>query len=218
MKSYKKEICYPIFLKVAQLSSDTFWNYLYEDMAYGITPFGTYIDKDAIYCRFKGKQFNFNFKNKSCEEINKQLTHILKSKLNICSKIDHLSKREKFDIILKNSSMEWKNIKKKNIKDILIENFVIRGKYDYDLTISQTQRILRMINIAFYFKLIANSDIEYDSDKCEIKNIKGIDFQSLKNKKFSVTSHTLPKLDLYENQSIVKQKMSDLWSKYINAL
>ena len=87
MKTYRKEILYPIFLKVSQLSKDTFWVYLYEDLAYGICPFGTYIDQDVIYCRFKGKQFNFNFQNKSCEKIHNDLTHILKTKMRIWGRI-----------------------------------------------------------------------------------------------------------------------------------
>ncbi len=92
----KREIIHPIFLRVSNLATDTFWNYLFEDLAYGICPFGTYINDDTIFCRFKGKQFNFNFQEKSCEEIESQLTFILKSKLDIRSRLDLLLERTNF--------------------------------------------------------------------------------------------------------------------------
>ena len=135
--------------------------------------------------------------------------------MNILSKIDYLTQRTNFDQILQTiSNKEWKDIKKKNIKDILIENFVITLKQKYSLTNQQTQKLLNLIIIGFNFKIIGNTDIEYDSINCKILNIKGIDFQTLNNKKI-ISSLGIPKV-VYENQSLEKQKMSDLWVKYIH--
>lgn len=125
----KKKILYPIFLEVSQLSKDIFWIYLFENLAYGITPFGTYIDNNIIYCRIKGKQFNFNFNNKTSINIFKLLKKLLQDKLKLTSEIDYYSKKKKFDNLLKSQKYaNWKEIKKKNIRDILIENYVIEIK------------------------------------------------------------------------------------------
>jgi hypothetical protein len=217
MKYEKKEIIYPIFLKVSQLSDDMFWSYLFEELAYGICPFGTYIDKDTIYCRFKNKYFNFNFSEKSIEEIFQGLTYIFNNKLNIYSKTDYIEKRKDFnnDLLIV-SNKEWKDIKKKNIKDILIEKFVISIKQKYNLNVSQTQKLLNMINIYFKFKIITNDDVIYDSNKCEIVSIKGMDFSMLGDKKISNIQIDIPKISISNNEKIEKKKLSELWSKYLN--
>lgn len=215
MKSHKKEIIYPIFLQVSQLATDVFWMYLFEDLAYSTCPFGVCMDNGTIYCRFKGKKFNYNFQDKDYKEIYTQLVDIMKTKMNIYSKMDYLNNRSEFNNFLQHANYkEWKEIKKKNIKDVLIENFVIHMKNKYNLTDAQTQRVLCVINIGFHFKIITNNDIEYDSTNCLITNINGIDFQNLSNKTITMPSIGIPKIDIYENQSIEKQKMSELWFKY----
>jgi len=194
MKFTKKEIIYPIFLQVSQMATDSFWIYLFQDLAYGICPFGISIDNYAVYCRFKDKQFNYNFSGKSCQNIYDQLMHIFKNKLNILSKLDHLTKRSKFNEILQLiSNKQWKDIRKKNIKDILLENFVISLKYKYSLSNTQAQKILNSIIIGFTFKLISNTDVIYDPINCKIIDINGIDFQLLEQSKKITMSLDMPK-------------------------
>jgi hypothetical protein len=207
----KKEILYPVFLSVSHLSADVFWKYLYEDLAYGICPFGTFMNNDSVFCRFKGKQFNYQFSSKEPEEIETQLTYIFKTQLNIQSKMDYLSSRADFSKILDTShNKEWKDIKKKNIKDILLDNFIIKMKNKYNFNASQTHKLMCFIITGFQFKIITNLDIEYDSVTCSITNIKGIDVKSLiTEKKFSITID--PKI--IESPPAEKLLMSDLWLK-----
>ena len=42
----KKDIVYPGFIECLQFTEDIFWENIFEDLAYGKTPYGTYISKD----------------------------------------------------------------------------------------------------------------------------------------------------------------------------
>ena len=44
----KKEIVYPIFLECFQYITDKFWLNIFEDLAYGKAPYGTYISKGSL--------------------------------------------------------------------------------------------------------------------------------------------------------------------------
>ena len=55
----KKEIQYPIFLKIANQMEDTFWKYIYEDMSYAKCPYGIYIQGDFLCCFMKEKEFSY---------------------------------------------------------------------------------------------------------------------------------------------------------------
>ncbi len=210
MKTQKKEIAHPIFIEVSRLSTDVFWITLYENIAFGICPFGVAIDQDSIYSRFKGKQFNYFFGDKTSLEIGEQLTTIFKTKMGISSKLDYLNRRDDFKRVLNLSFYEeWSDIKKKNIRDILIENFVIDLKNKMKLTTLQMHRILNLIIIGFTFKVIINEDVKYDATKCAITDIQGINFQT-----FAIPK-TKPKINVvFENHA--PQRMSDLWYKLMN--
>ena len=44
----KNELVYPIFLKCCEISDDDFWKYVFEELAYGRSPYGTYIKKGFL--------------------------------------------------------------------------------------------------------------------------------------------------------------------------
>ena len=71
----KKEITYPIFLKLASIQEDTFWKYIYEDLSYGKCPYGIYIQNDYICSFIKGKEFSYHFDDK--EEHLKEIINII---------------------------------------------------------------------------------------------------------------------------------------------
>lgn len=216
MKIQRKELLYPVFIKATKLVDDMFWFYLFEDLAYGICPFGTFIDPDkqSLKCNFKGKQFNFIFKDKTPEEIVENLIQLLSNKLNICSKVEYLKKRIKFGKSLELSYENWKDIKKKNIKDILLENYVITLKKKYDLTPTQTKKLFSVINMGFMFKLITNSHVVYDSDKSIIIDIKGLDIQEMINNNVSLSLSDNYKLD--KTGEPEKLSVKSMWSKFIS--
>ena len=53
------KLIYPIFLSCCEFSKDNFWKFIFEDLAYGNCPYGTYIVKNYICCNYKGKEFMY---------------------------------------------------------------------------------------------------------------------------------------------------------------
>lgn len=210
MKNNRKEIIYPIFLKISQSLSDTYWIYLFEDMAYGICPFGTYIDTDSIICNFKGKQFRYSFIDKSEEDIKNNLMTIFTSKLNIYSKIDYLKNRTNFGKGLQLSYNQWKDIKKKSIKEILIENYVLSLKLKYNHSDIKSRKILSIINMAFTFKIISNQNVIYDPKECKIIDITGLNTDKLS------TNISLSTINLYKENDKIDLYL--LWNNLVETI
>ena len=210
------ELIYPKFLDASQYATNTFWKYIFEDLAYGRTPYGTYIVKNFICCNYKGKEFSYKIEEyKTGKELYEELYSILYNKFGLLSFEDKQNLRNKFektqDENLSITNSTWNSIKKKNIKHLLIENFVIMIKKKYNLTMLQTRELLSYITIGLVFKTITSEDIDYKNGK--INSINGFSF---KKNKININK------DIFmiesANQSNVtnsKKKCSDCWEKYL---
>jgi len=175
----KRDVIYPIFLKCISYSeNDTFWKETFEELSYGICFQGSYINKGFICSNVKGKEFTYKFIDKEPEKIYHDITKLFKEKLNIMSKNDRIILINEFEEVEKNmkniKNSDWNDIKKKSLKDILFQNFLIKSKQEYELSDYQLKKIYNSINLGLMLKSIKNTDIIYD--KGEIKEIKGINF------------------------------------------
>ena len=213
-----KEIIYPIFLECCQYTPDAFWENIFEDLAYGKTPYGTYINKEYLCCNYKNKEFSYKIeKTKSSRVLYDEIYDLLANKLGILSQREKKKKIIDFHIVeenIKESRKDWANIRKKNVKDILIEDYVIDKKEQHNLSIKQAKYLLSIIFIGIVFKVISSKDIDYSDGK--IHNIRGIDFD---NKKIIMRKNVY-NLEVSFAPSIIidKQTMSDNWNKYLENL
>lgn len=71
--------------------------------------------------------------------------------------------------------MEWKKIKKKSIKNVMLESYVINIKNKYNLSYDDAKKILNQINHAISMKHIQSNNIKTDKNG-KITNIEGISF------------------------------------------
>lgn len=92
----KKEIVYPIFLECCQYTNDIFWENIFEDLAYGKTPYGTYISKDFLCCNYKDKEFSYKIEKKNSEQLYEDIYLLLAKKLGLLSQRDKLKKKNRF--------------------------------------------------------------------------------------------------------------------------
>ena len=213
----KKEILYPMFLECLKYTSDSFWENVFEDLAYGKTPYGTYINRSFLCCNYKNKEFSYKIEKKDPEQLYNDVYNLLVKKLGLMSIRDKLNKKIDFNNIeeeLKLSRKNWNNIRKKNIKDMLIENFVINMKNKYSLNTKQCRKLISSIFIGMIFKVITSKDIDYDDG--EIKGIDGFVFK---------TNEVSIERDIYDIDNeyrkcilIDKSLMSDNWEKYLTNL
>ena len=160
MPSQKKEIIYPIFLQCCLFTNnDLFWENVFEDLSYGKTPYGTYISKDALCCNYKSKEFNYKIEAKDPQQMYTDVYNLLTTKLGLLSPRDRLKKKEDFFIMeqeIREGRKKWSNIKKKNVKDLCIERYVIDMKHKYSLSLVQMRRLLSAIFIGMVFKVITS--------------------------------------------------------------
>lgn len=215
----QREIIYPIFLECCHYSDSTFWKAVFEDMAYGKTPYGTYITKGFFCCNYKDKEFSYKISSTiNVEDLYNDIVKLLVTKLGFLSKTEKENKRMNFYNLeenIKKSNTEWSNIRKKTVKELLIERYVIDMKKKHFLSISQIKYLLSLIFIAIIFKIITSNDIVYENGK--IIDIQGI---SISHKNINIQR------DLYYTGSKTKiddsinckNKMSDNWLPYIENL
>jgi len=167
----EKNILYPIFLDVASCTEDSFWKFIFKDLAFGICPYGTYIDDGVVCCKFKGKEFNFRFSDQPVKTIFSELTCLLQHNLNLKSIIDISTHHDYIQDYFEGLHPSWNEIKKKSIRTLLIEKYVLEQKTRHQLTMKQTKKMLSEIMLGFQFKSLLNQDVEYDSMNYKILSI-----------------------------------------------
>lgn len=213
----KKEIVYPIFLECVQYTTDTFWKTVFEDLSYGKTPYGTYISKDFICCGYKDKDFSYKIERKDPKQVYEEVYLLFNQRLGILSSKEKIKRKLDFNKMeedIQETNKKWSDIKKKNIKDLLIEMYVIKMQEKHFLSIKQTRYLLSLIFIAMVFKVITAKDIHYKDG--EIQSIDGIRFY---HKKFSFDKNIYDIEKGFSPEIILEQNlMSKNWEKYLEGL
>jgi hypothetical protein len=210
----QKEIIYPFFLECCEFAIDTFWKNIFDDLAYGKTPYGTYINKNFLCCSYKNKEFSYKIERKNPETMYNDIYNLLTNKLGILSLKEKVKKRlafHKTETRIKQYSQEWSNIRKKNIKDLLVERYVIDMKEKHSLNIKQSKYLLSILFMAIVFKVITSKDIDYSNGK--IQKIDGIGFS---NKKI-ILNRNIYNIDtnISPEVAVSKETMADNWEKYL---
>jgi hypothetical protein len=209
----KKEIVYPFFIECCKYTNDKYWKSIFEDLAYAVTPYGVYINKDFLTCNYKEKEFSYKIQKKNSEELYNEIYSIFKNKLGLVSRDEIIKKQNVIDNMKEDVTLytDWSNIKKKNIKEIMIENFAISMKGKYNLSLSQTRYLVSIIFLAFIFKVISSNDIIISNG--QIDSINGIEFENGK---------IIMEKDIYDMNATItpeiiieKKLMSDEWYKYV---
>jgi hypothetical protein len=213
----KKDIIYPFFLECCKYTDDAFWTEIFDDLAYGKTPNGAYISKNFLCCGYKGKEFNYKIERKDPKILFEEVSTLLTEKMGILSQKEKNKKRidfHNYEREMSNSRQNWADIRKKYIKDVLYEKYVIKMKNQYNLSMKQCKFLLAVITISIMFKTISVKDIVYEDD--EIVHIEGIEFEQgeILLKRPICTSSKMT-----EPQIVPKtKKVSDLWTKYLKTI
>ena len=170
----KRNLVYPFLLKCCDLIDDIFWRNIFEDLAYGYSPIGTFIYKDFLTCVLKGKECSYKITEKDPEILYNEIYSLLYDKIGILSSIQQHNKKILLDNHYTDNDNNWSTIRKKNTKEFLIEKYVLKMKDKYNLTIQQSKLLLTMIFLGIIFKTLTNKNIYYSNG--EIESIDFIDF------------------------------------------
>lgn len=159
-----KEILYPYFLECTQFTNgDKYWNSIFENLSYGICPHGVYINNNYLCCNHKVHKFRYSLLNKNPKTLYKDIHKIL-SKLGLMSKKDKLSIYSDNDDFL---LTDWYLIKKKSIKNTLIEKYVITKQKEHNLSDQTTQELLKVIRLGILLKTILHKHITFNNNVIE---------------------------------------------------
>jgi hypothetical protein len=203
------KIVHAEFIKCIPYILDNILFIFFKDIIAGIFPDNAYINKNVFTSKNKSFE-NFRIDIDDAKELyEKTKNAILKSnKINIEIKKDKMFKFLKID-----TDLSWKNIKKKKIKDCLIDDFVEQNKKKYNLNSKQCKFLLFSIYISIIFKIIKHKDI-YISD-LKINKINGINFS---DGKCIISEDIFDGLTVVsESQSLKyeKNKMESYWKSII---
>jgi hypothetical protein len=150
-EKYNKKVIYPIFVECADLSTDEYWKTLYTNLAINKCPKNIYISNFTINSSNKQKKYKFAycFKYKKASEVIVELYDLLTKYTSLSSVSDNKKRQDEIDNIKEKVNemynCEWKSIKKKNIKNLLISDFVINMKNKYKLSWEATFNLSSLI-------------------------------------------------------------------------
>jgi len=211
----KKDIIYPFFIECCKFTTDVFWKNIFQDLAYGITPYGTYINKDFLTCNYKDKEFVYKIVKKEPSELFNDIYDLFKNKLSLISRDEIIKKKDD----IKGSSHEniyedWSSIKKKNLKEIMIEKYAIKMSKKHNLSITQTKYLVSLIFLSFIFKVFSSNDIIMENG--QIEHINGIDYENgkvhFKKSIYSIQVNISPEI------IVDKALMADEWNRFLETL
>lgn len=147
----KKEILHPCLMKCAILSQDMIWKNVFENLAYGKCPSGLYMNKNYIQCAIKGKELTYKIDSrKPVQDLWTEMTKILQP---FVSNDNQLSTGQ--------GHTAWNQVKRKVIRDTLLERYVLDRSKSFNLSIFVAKRLLSVLIIGLMFKTISSKNIEY---------------------------------------------------------
>lgn len=182
-----QEILYPVFIDISTQIEDVFWKSILVDLSYGICPKGSFISKGNLCCYKKAEKI---LKNIDSFVLNvNDVILFLKQNTSLRSQKE---KNKVLEELKKYNNMEditnWTSIKKKSLKDVLIERYILSIYKKYVLNYEQISSIKSDLLLAIAFKHIKPTDIFIKDG--EISEINGISFSeqgsvSITNSKIS---------------------------------
>lgn len=179
-KNGKNTVIYPIFAECTKYTSDDFWKNLFDELSIGKCPKSIYISNGTIYSSNKRRGFSYIIpvhNSKGSNEVFTEIRELLINNTSICSAVDVMAKkeeiREKHDDEINNKTT-WSEIRKKNLREILIIKFVVRMKNKYKLSWHVSRHLYSLIQIGFIYKTQSSKDVNFKNRR--IESIDGIVF------------------------------------------
>jgi len=181
-------------------------------MAYAKCPYGIYLQKNYLCCNVKNKEFIYKLEeNKSVEETFDDINSLLRIRLGLLSEKERIIQKDSVTI-LRNKKEEWNNVKKKIIRETLLEHYVMTKSIQYQLSIGVIHKMLSLLIIGLIFKTLNSKDIIYQNGI--IENINGFVFFP---KKVFITKNILVNKGIKLNDDIGSSKklLFSYWNIYL---
>jgi hypothetical protein len=210
---------YPRLLELSLRQENSFWSTIFENLAYGKSPYGCYVtNSNFLVGKNKGNPFTYdlNAKDKSLDALNSEIKYVLTTNLNLMSKGDKVLKINNFNRLRQKEikefrNQQWQDIRRKSIRDILLEMFVVKLSKKHSLSFTSTQRLISSLVIAFMFKRISNENVKVDN--FEIVDIKGLTFGQTTDSEIGCAALRTPEAEA-DAETKVEMNEKDTDQKY----
>ena len=209
-----RELIYPFFIECIAYTTDPYWKSIFEDLAHGISPYSTYINRDVIMCNYKDREFAYKIQRKPTDTLYNEIFDLFKKKLGLLSPSEILSNRNdmNYDDVVCN---DWSLIKKKNIRETLVERYVIEMKNKFALTIQQAKYLNDIIFLSLVLRVLVPSDIIIKNGM--IESVNGVHFETGKIT-FDYNIYDI-QLSCQQPEFIIEENlMAANWYKFLNTL
>jgi len=145
-KRFKKTIVYPIFTKCAENCKDEFWKQLLRDMSTGRMPKNILIINKTLTSSGK-KSASLSLENTREEELAPLIVEFLQKNCSIFSANDIKKKCILINQIKKsndeNKKLKWPQIRKLNVRKLILLDFVYKKKLEYNLSWGQATSLYK---------------------------------------------------------------------------
>lgn len=209
----KKDVLHPRLLECVAFTADIYWKQIFEDMAYGITPYGVYIHKGFLCCNFKQKEFMYKLDNKDAQTMFTDI-HVLLKKVGLHSINDKMEMMIRMESENETSQMaKWNTIKKRSLRDMLIENYVIEMKHRHSLKEKEVKKLYNLIQVGLIFKTVNAKTLTYANGKIEEITLFSFEGGCV------VCPRIMDDFQLSETkiEFVEKFDISNMWKKYVSA-
>jgi len=211
-------LIYPIFLQCSNYCDDQFWINIFTNLAYGVTPYGSYFYKNSLNYKTKTAKIFSCIVDMSTDPhtLYTEVYELIHSAMGVISPSQRLEMHQEFDSGEDRNRTDWSVIKKKNIKDMLIDLYAIKVMTEHNRSMEDTRTLRGFICTALTFKALTASDITMMDGR--IESIKGIDFDD--------NGDIIHTADIYitdteDTQIAPRQRRTSMslhWMKYLDNL
>lgn len=170
----KKEVIHPIFLECKEHVENPFWKSLFEEFAYGKYPKQLYVTQNQqIQSSNRTNFFQYSFKGKDIPTMILDIQELLLAHTNLISNEEIIVKKNDNLKYKKDEWTQWKDIKKKYIRDILIMEYCIGLRAERKYTMEESIRAYEKI---LYYTTFHADMIDISIKDNKISSIQGIVF------------------------------------------
>lgn len=165
-KRSEKRIVHEHFEECSQYTLDPFWKQVFQDCARGRFPKNTMYNVNNNIFHIKGSKKEQVYILTNIPETDfQELKKLFIEELNMRSEQDKKQVKDKMLYIRKQIEDsfhgDWKQIRKKNIKDAILRDYIITLEEKYMLNEDELQQLWKVVSLGVAFNWINDKTIEY---------------------------------------------------------
>jgi hypothetical protein len=225
IKKKSNVVLYPLIAQAAEHADDDQWKTKFQEMAKGNPPKRLVIDAQNVKFFSKKDGFTYTYSTKTPQDIARDLKNLISKAICMYTEKDlkqqnDLKTEESKEYKSACKLDDWKKVKNKKMKDLLISNYVIQKQAELEMDWSVAKKLYQTINTAFYdYHTHKSADIEMSNGQIESIEDIVVEKTRVYNARIYIENEDgkMELSDEYLNESNVvkKRDLYNDWTKYV---